>query len=80
MITYELTEYQQQDKTVEVIYTNSEGLVYKRIVNIPHKEDGSIDQEYFQSILEGQLNGVINKTKFGVIEFQEASVGISTAN
>jgi len=68
-ITYVVSEYTAEDKTVEVTYENSAGLVHKRNINIPHLEDGSIDENYFQEILEGQLRGVENKAKMGVIQF-----------
>lgn len=68
-ITYTVADYQQEDKTVEVTYTNSSGLVHKRTVNIPHLEDGSIDQEELEAIFEGQLRGVENKNRLGVIQF-----------
>jgi len=39
------------------------------VVNIPHLEDGSVDADYLQEILEGQLRGVENKAAIGVISF-----------
>jgi len=81
-ITYEVAEYQEEDRQVEVTYTrSSDEYVYKRSVNIPHNLDGTVDEEYFEQILEGQFNGVMNKLKVGVIEFRdptEVSVGIGT--
>lgn len=88
-ITYTVGEYTDSDNSVEVTYTNSQGFVYKRQVNIPHLEIGqyaegesSIDQIYFQEILEGQLRGVINKVKMGLITFVDpnAPVGIATTS
>lgn len=78
--TYTVAEYTAEDKSVEVTYENSEGFVHKRYVNIPHLEDGSIDEEYFQEILEGQLRGVNNKIAVGAISFADPNeeVGIAT--
>lgn len=79
--TYIVAEYQPNDKTVEVTYINEENLVYKRTVNIPHLDDETIDEDYFEEILEGQLNGVRNKSKVGVIQFtdpNENPVGIAS--
>ena len=81
--TYIVAEYEPTDKTVEVTYINENDFEYKRIVNIPHFEDGSVDEEYFQEILEGQLRGVENKIKIGMIEFKDPNeevtpVGIAT--
>ena len=77
--TYTVADYLESDKHVEVTYSNGEGFVYKRMVNIPHLSDGSIDETYFQEILDGQL-GVNNKLTVGVITFIDpnADVGIST--
>lgn len=85
-ITYTLGDYTETDRQVEVTYTNSEGFIHKRHVNIPHLEDGSIDQVYFQEILEGQLMGVINKVRMGMITFVDPNapppepVGIATTS
>ena len=78
-ITYEVADYQQEDKTVEVTYTNDVGFVHTRNINIPHLEDGSIDEEYFQEILEGQLRGVQNKLEVGVIQFTDP-VGVASTS
>ena len=80
-IAYTLAEYTAEDRTVQVTFENSEGLVHKRTINIPHNEDGSIDEEYFQQILEGQLRGVENKLRVGVVTFAEPTpppVGIAS--
>lgn len=72
-ITYTVAEYTAEDRTVEVTFENSEGLIHKRTINIPHNEDGTIDEEYFQEILEGQLRGVENKIRIGVVTFTEST-------
>jgi hypothetical protein len=87
-ITYTIGNYVEGDNFVEVTYTNSEGFIYKKMVNIPYLEIGqygegesSIDQPYFQEILEGQLMGVINKLRMGLITFVDPNenVGIGTS-
>jgi hypothetical protein len=80
-IAYTVAEYTTEDRTVEVTFENSDGLIHKRTINIPHNEDGTIDEEYFQEILEGQLRGVENKLRVGVVTFIEPApepVGIAT--
>jgi hypothetical protein len=67
--TYIVSNYQETDTTVKVEYVNHDGFIHTRTVNIPHLENGSIDQEYFNEILEGQLRGVENKESLGVITF-----------
>jgi len=77
--TYTVADYLESDKHVEVTYSNDEGFVYKRMVNIPHLSDGSINEAYFGEILEGQLRGVNNKLAMEVITFADPNdVGIST--
>lgn len=68
-ITYIVGEYEPTDKTVEVTYLDENNFEHKRIINIPHLQDGSIDEDYFQEILESQLRGVENKIKLGIITF-----------
>jgi len=78
--TYIVAEYEPTDKTVEVTYIDENNFEHKRTVNIPHLEDGSVDENYFQEILDGQLRGVENKLKVGVITFTDPneSVGIAS--
>lgn len=71
-ITYTVSEYDPSDSSVEVVFTReSDGFIHKRNVNIPHLEDGSMDEDYFEEILEGQLAGVINKLRVGAVTFQD---------
>lgn len=74
-ITYNIGEYDPlTSSTVEVTYINSEnGFEHKRTLNIPRLDDGSgeIDIKYFNEILEGQLRGVENKLRLGVISFTD---------
>jgi len=67
--TYTVADYTAEDTSVQVTYTNESGFEHKRTLNIPHLEDGSIDQDYFSEILEGQLRGVNNKVAIGAITF-----------
>ena len=63
------TDISAEDKTVKVVYTNDSGLTHTRDINVPRKEDGSVDSEYYQEILDGQLRGVKNKINVGAITF-----------
>ena len=78
--TYTIAEYTNEDTSVEVTYENSEGFIHKRNINIPHLEDGSIDEEYFNEILEGQLRGVNNKITVGAIGFTNPNVEVGIAS
>lgn len=81
--TYTVAEYLETDRQVEITFTNDEGFIHKRMVNIPHLPDGSIDSTYFQEILEGQLRGINNKLVVGAVTFVDPNaptepVGIGT--
>ena len=78
--TYKVAEYSEGDTSVEVTYENSDGFIHNRTINIPHFEDGSINTEYFNEILEGQLRGVNNKLMVGAITFinPNQEVGIAS--
>ena len=68
-ISYTVAGIGTGDTTVEVTYTNADSHEHKRTLNIPYLENGEIDTEYWQEILEGQLKGVENKSSLGVISF-----------
>jgi len=71
-ISYVVGEYEPDASSVEVTYTNSDtGYTYVRSVNIPRTEEGMIDEDGFEEILEGQLLGVLNKLSVGVITFTD---------
>lgn len=74
--TYIVADFESNDKTVEVTYINEENFEYKRSINIPHLEDGSVNEDYFKEILEGQLRGVENKFKIGMVEFKPSNEGL----
>jgi hypothetical protein len=75
-------DYIEEDSQVQVTYINNKGFTHTRSVNIPHLEDGSIDQIYFEEILQGQLMGVINKSRMNIITFIDPNenVGIATTS
>jgi len=79
-ITYIVGEYEPTDKTVEVTYLDQNNFEHKRNVNIPHNEDGSVDEDYFQEIIEGQLRGVENKIKIDVIRFTDPNENVGIAS
>lgn len=72
----EITEYAVSDfdsdaASCEVVYTNSDGFVHSRSVNIPRLADNSVNQDLFDEILYSQLLNVNNKAKIGVAVFQD---------
>lgn len=73
-ITYTLSEFEPTDKQVKITFLNEEGLVHKRQINIPHLEDGSVDELYLEEIIKCQLSGVEYNVKLGIIEFVDPNV------
>jgi hypothetical protein len=80
--TYIVDEFEPTDRQVKITFTNDEGLIHERHINIPHLEDGSVDEYYFQEIIQGQLRGVENKVRIGAVTFidpnQENNVGVAS--
>lgn len=78
--TYIVDEFEPTDSQVKITFVNDEGLVHQRHLNIPHLEDGSVDEVYFQEIIEGQLRGVENKLRVGAVTFVdlESNTGIAS--
>ena len=74
MITYEVANFTDEDSTVEVIYTNEKNQLHKRTLNIPRNSDGTLNEDYWEEILEGQLRGVERKYEVGAISFRDPEV------
>ena len=70
---YSVTEPKEGSFAAEVTYTDSEGLVYKRTINVPKNKDGTVNQDYLDEILYTQLLGVNNKRAVGVAVFKRPS-------
>jgi hypothetical protein len=71
MITYEVPSDLNDKDHVTVTFKNEKGEIFTKSVNIPKNQNGSIDEDYFKDILEGQLRGVENKLKVGAISFTQ---------
>ena len=59
-------------KSVSVTFTNEEGKVYVRSINVPYK-DGVVNQELFDEWLNSHLMAVEHKANVGVIQFVDPS-------
>lgn len=80
-ITYvapEASEIGVEDKTVEVTYTNDSNSTHIRTINVPKLEDGSVDEDLYQEILDSQLIGLENKVKVGAVVFTDSTEETST--
>ena len=64
-----ISEYIDTDTSVEVTFTNSDGWIFSRTVNIPRNENGSIDEEELNQIVNDQNLGLSNKVRLGVCKF-----------
>lgn len=71
MITYQVEDFTDDDKVAKVTYTNDQGYTHERHLNIPRNEDGTLNQDYWAEILEGQLRGVEYKIGLNVIQFTD---------
>jgi hypothetical protein len=78
--TYIVDEFEPTDKTVKITFFNEEGFTHERNINIPHLENGSVDEDYFEEIIEGQLRGVENKIKIGIIQFIDPNENVGIAS
>jgi hypothetical protein len=70
-ITYSYPELTEGQKTVNIRFLNDQGLEFSKTVNIPYNPDGTLNQSYFNEIIEGQLRSVEYKLSIGAIEFTE---------
>lgn len=70
-ITYTVPELSEGQKIATVKFTDENGLEFTKTVNVPYLSDGSLNESYWNEILEGQLRGINNKLSLGVIEFSE---------
>ena len=70
---YEVANFEPNSMEATITYTDDNGLIYKRQINVPKNKDGSVNQEYLDEILYSQLLGVNNKRSIGVAVFKDAS-------
>jgi len=78
MITYKVPEFNEEDVSVEVTYTNSSAETHTRTLFIPKNPDGTVNQTEWDNILESQLRNVENKATLGVISFTNPTVETAT--
>jgi hypothetical protein len=67
-ITYNNPEIANNATSVEVTFTNDEGKVFKRHINVPYK-DGAVDADGWAVRLEEHLAAVKHKVSVGVVSF-----------
>jgi len=77
-ITYSVAEYTAEDRTVEVTYTNADGHIHTRQINIPKTSEGAVDWDYLTRIFEEQLAGVENKVRVGAVTFVDPNASAET--
>lgn len=71
-ITYtspEVSDIGDEVNQVNVVYTTESGSIFKRKINVPRKEDGSVDEDLYNESLESHLKSVKYKIKVGAIRF-----------
>jgi hypothetical protein len=67
-IVYNNPEIANNATSVEVTFTNDDGKVFKRHINVPYK-DGAVDKSAWATRLEEHLMAVNHKVAVGVIQF-----------
>jgi hypothetical protein len=75
-----IDEFDPSDKRVQITFVNHEGLIHKRYINIPHLEDGSLDQSSLEDIINSQIKSCDYKEEIGALVFidPETQSGITT--
>lgn len=69
-ITYTKPEIANNETSVSVTFTNDDGFVFTRSINVPYK-DGALDETEWDQRLEDHLRAVIHKSGLGVISFTD---------
>ena len=69
-ITYTKPEIANSETSVNVTFTNDDGFVFTRSINVPYK-DGELDEAEWDQRLEDHLRAVIHKSALGVISFTD---------
>jgi hypothetical protein len=70
-ITHSYSEITPGQKSISVRFLNEEGLEHKKELNVPYNSDGSVNESYWNQIIEDQIRGIEHKLSLGVIEFGE---------
>lgn len=69
-ITYATPVVEENALTAKVVYTNDEGKVFERSINVPYV-DGVLDEAEWATRLEQHLSAVKHKAAVGVIQFTD---------
>jgi hypothetical protein len=68
-ITYEVPIVPEGSESVQVTFTNKEGNIFVRGINVPRNIDGTVNTVAFTNVLEAQLRGIEYKVNLGVVTF-----------
>lgn len=69
-ITYSHEPINNKETSVPVTFTDDDGKVYTRSINVPYK-NGLLDKDEWEQRLEDHLRSVIHKSQLGVVTFVE---------
>jgi hypothetical protein len=69
--TYSYPSPEPGQKTINIKFTNEDGLELTKTINVPYNSDGSLNESYLNEIIEGQVRSVEYKLSIGSIEFGE---------
>jgi hypothetical protein len=69
--THSYSPLESGQKTVNIKFTNDDGLEFTKTINVPYHSDGTLNESYLNEIIEGQVRSVEYKLSIGSIEFGE---------
>ena len=69
-ITFVKPEIPAGAKSVSVTYTNGDGKVFTRSINVPYA-GGEVNEEMFDQFLADHLRAIEYKASIGVVEFRD---------
>jgi hypothetical protein len=69
--THSYSPLEPGQKTVNIKFTNDDGLQFAKTINVPYNSDGTLNESYFNEIVDGQVRSVEYKLSIGSIEFGE---------
>ena len=69
--THSYSPLEPGQKLVKIKFTNQDGMEFTKTVNIPYHSDGTLNELYFNEIIEGQIRSIAYKMSISSIEFGE---------
>jgi hypothetical protein len=78
--THIIDDFNSSDNRVQVTFTNEHGNIHQRYINIPYDENGEVNQQEFEKIIQQQIKGCEYKESLGVIKFIDPNDSVDLEN